>query len=81
MTTGQTVTIKLSEEAEPNKAYPWEGIEVPVKIIGEYQKFFVGTVLPHRNPKGMGVSSPYNITIRKQDIEAGTLIITEEETK
>ena len=75
MLVGQTVKATLKDESLKG-AYPWEGATVPVKIIGEYPKFFVGTVLPHRNPNGYGESKPYNITIDKHDIKSGRIKIS-----
>ena len=71
--TGQTIKAKL--KAGHSDRYPWNGMEVPVKITGEYPTFLVGTVLPHRNPKGWGMSTPYGITIHKHDIYSGEMII------
>ena len=71
--TGQTVKVKL--KAGTSDRYPWNGMEVPVKIVSEYPCFLLGLVLPHRNPKGWGMSAPYQITIHKHDIFIGEMII------
>ena len=71
--TGTTVKVKL--KAGNSDAYPWQGLEVPVKIIGEYPYFLLGLVLPHRAPNGWGESTPYRITLHKHDIYSGEMII------
>jgi hypothetical protein len=71
--TGETVKAKLRQG--DSDSYPWQGIEVPVLITGEYENYLVGTVLPHHAPHGFGLSHPYPITISKHDIETGEMII------
>ena len=73
---GKIVHVRL-EDKELSSAYPWEGAVVPVKIIGIYPRFIVGTVLPHKNPKGFRESSPYNITISNYDLKTKRIIIME----
>lgn len=71
--TGQTVKVKLKKGN--SDAYPWEGMEVPVRITAEYPTYLCGTVLPHRNPKGLGSSREYPVTISKHDIFTGEMIV------
>ena len=71
--TGQTVKVK--HKKSDTDAYPWQGIAVPVLVTGEYEKFLVGEVLPHYAPNGFGLSRPYPITICKNDIFCGEIII------
>ena len=52
-----------------------KGIRVDVKVTGNYRSFITCTVLPHKNPKGFLNSSPYNITIDKNDIENRIIIV------
>lgn len=54
--------------------FPFEGLEVPVLVNGEYTEFLDCTVLPHR-VFGRGFSRPYPITIDKFDIFKGIVII------
>lgn len=75
MLLGKTLNVRLKDE-KLEQAYPWRGATVPVNLIGVYPYFLVGTVLPHRNPKGYGESHPYNITISRQDLIAKRIIIT-----
>ena len=71
--TGETVKVKFKRG--DSDAYPWQGITVPVLITGEFENFLVGEVLPHYAPNGFGLSVPYPITINKQDIMIGEMII------
>ena len=73
---GAIIHIRL-EDKDLAAAYPWEGATVPVKIIGVYPRYIVGTVLPHKNPKGFRKSSPYNITISRHDLKTKRIIIME----
>ena len=68
-------TIKARLKSGNNDRYNWNGTEVPIKILGEYPTFLAGMVLPHKNPKGWGMSTPYRITIHKHDIYSGEMII------
>lgn len=68
-------TIKVKFKKGDSDAYPWQGMTVPVRIIGEYDAFLVGEVLPHLAPNGFGLSHPYTITIDKHDIQIGEMII------
>jgi hypothetical protein len=71
--TGKTVTAELKNGSSDR--YPWQGKAVPVLITGEYQKFLIGEVLPHRSPNGFGLSHPYPVTICKHDIQIGEMIL------
>ena len=71
---GQTIHARLNEETLTS-IYPWEAATVPVKIIGVYPKFIVGTVLPHKNPKGFRKSGPYNVTISNYDLKTKRIVI------
>ena len=71
--TGKTVKVKF--RGGDSDAYPWQNMEVPVLITGEYENFLVGEVLPHYAPHGSGLSHPYPITICKHDIQIGEMII------
>ena len=54
----------------------WTDIFVPVRIDKAYERFFVGTVLPHINPKeSFGMSKPYPMSIDKYDIQNGNVYI------
>ena len=45
-------------------------VYIPVKVIKEYEHFWVCEVLPHENPKhSWGISHPYIMTIAKFDLE------------
>lgn len=44
---------------------------IPCRIIDERQNFFVCEVLPHKNPKGWGISEPYRMTINKFSLDHG----------
>ena len=68
-------TVKVKDRLIKGGAYPWEGCEVPVLITAEYPSFLLGTVLPHRNPRGFGTSRPYPITIDKHEIYIGNMIL------
>ena len=70
---GQTVRVRSRNEKTDRNS--WNGMEVPVKITAEHPAFLRGTVMPHRNPYGMGISKPYPITITKHDIYTGEMII------
>ena len=70
---GQTVRVK--EKSTVGSPYPWGGFEVPVLITAEYPAYLMGTVMPHRNPMGLGISHPYPVTINKFDIHIGNLIV------
>ena len=70
---GQTVMVK--EKSKAGSPYPWNGHEVPVQITAEYPSYLLGTVMPHRNQKGLSASRPYPVTIDKFDIHSGKLII------
>ena len=49
-------------------------VYIPVKVIKEYEYFWVCAVLPHYNPKhSWGLSHPYNMTIAKFDLEHGNV--------
>ena len=69
--TGQTVQMIQ----KGNGSNPWKGCLVPVQITGEYPTYLTGTVLPHNNPDGWGVSSPYQITIDKHSLLTGDVVI------
>lgn len=71
--TGQTVRVR--QKSWQGSPYPWGKMEVPVKITAEYPRFLCGTVMPHRNPFGLGESIPYPITINKHDVFIGEMII------
>ena len=71
---GQTVMAKAT--GNQRDCYPWEGAAVPVKIMAEYHNFLVGIVLPHKNPKGMGQSKEYRITLDKFDLETGSMVLS-----
>ena len=71
---GETIDVTVTDRSLVS-AYPWEKITVPVKITGEYEAFFVGTVQPHRNPGGFGISHPYTVTISKFHIRSGAVIL------
>lgn len=50
-------------------------IYLPLVVLHEYKRYFVCTVLPHRNPySSFGLSSPYPMTISKIDLELGEII-------
>lgn len=70
---GQTVKARIKKGN--SDVYPWDGMEVPVRIDREYPTYLLGTVLSHRNPKGFGPSHEYPITIDKFDIYTGEMII------
>lgn len=55
--------------------YPWGDIEVSVRVEAEYPTFILVTVLPHRSPKGFGMSKPYRITFHKHDIMHGDILL------
>lgn len=39
---------------------------LPIKVLAEYEYFFLAEVLPHINPKqSWGISKPYRVTIDK----------------
>ena len=72
MKVGQQYTVRLKDKSLAH-AYPWEGIAVPVKVIGEYEFFYLATVLPHRNERG-SMSKPYNVTFSKQQLKEQAFI-------
>ena len=57
------------------------GISTHIKVISDCGSFIVATVLPHKNPKGMGLSTPYNITLDKVEIDNGTYMVVEGKTE
>ena len=59
----------------PPDAYVWGDVFIPVLIEEEYPRFFVGTVLPHKNAHGSGESHPYRITLNKFDVDARNMVI------
>lgn len=71
--TGETVMVRF--KGGDSDVYPWQNREVPVLVVNEYETFLTVTVLPHRAPKGYGLSKPYPRTIHKHDILIGELII------
>ena len=70
---GETYMIFSEKEPVFYYHYPFatDKLTVPVRIEAEYPKWFLGTVLPHFNPRGYGPSRPYRITITKNDINIG----------
>lgn len=71
--TGETVMVKFKDG--DSAVYPWQGREVPVLVVNEYETFLTVMVLPHRALKGYRISKPYPRTILKHDILIGELII------
>ena len=59
-----------------NGGYPFGRGKIPVKILGEYEHFWLAKVLPHRNIRGL-MSRPYNITMHKKDVKSGIFSIAE----
>lgn len=50
----------------------FDDVWLPVKVIQEYEYFWVCRVLPHRNPKhSWGISRPYIMTIDKFNLKCG----------
>lgn len=76
MTVGQTVRVALKDSSLSHE-YPWCGMAVPVEIVGEYEYYYLGRVLPHKNPQGFSTSSPYNVTLGKEYIKQGAFMIQE----
>ena len=65
---GEEVSIQLSDP--PTKLSDLvRGVWLPVRIIDEYEKFYVCLILPHHNPVlCWGISKPYKICISKTAI-------------
>lgn len=51
---------------------------LPVRVIGEYDRFFTVEIRPHYTP-GIGYSVPYYTTVFKNDIENGQVRLSESE--
>lgn len=52
----------------------FDNVWLPLKVIQEYEYFWVCEVLPHKNPKHCwGISRPYNMTIGKFDLQCGNV--------
>lgn len=82
MKVGDVVEVWAQPETVHNARYAFSPfkISVPVKILEEYPRWYLGLVLPHVNPSGFGREShPYRITIPKHDIETGVVTIKERE--
>lgn len=72
--------MKCTVTREAGEGYPFAQYDapVPVKVIGEYQKFIVCEVLPHiaNTTQIFGESKPYRITISKFDLMKGAVKLT-----
>lgn len=80
MKVGDVVEVWAQPETVHNARYVFSPfkISVPVKILEEYPRWYLGLVLPHVNPSGFGRESmPYRITIPKFDIATGFVEIKE----
>ena len=68
---GQELEVQLTDPP-PKLSELIRGVWLPVKIIGEYQWFFIAEVLPHINPiLSWGMSRPYRLSLGKFDIMRG----------
>ena len=56
-------------------AYAFDGMYLPITIIAEYPKWWLAEVLPHKNPRGHGLSSPYRMTMYKWDVDKGFVVV------
>lgn len=55
----------------------WGETYIPIYIEKEYPKFFLCTVLEHKNPSGqnMGISKPYPMTIDKHNLKRKEVLV------
>lgn len=70
---GQTIRVK--RKSGESDAYPWGYAEQMLRVDKETPYFLSCTVLPHKNPHGFGMSTPYRTTLHKHDIQIGEFII------
>ncbi len=68
-------TVKLKRKAGESDAYPWGYAEQTVKILAEYPLYLIAVILPHRHPRGFGISHPYRVCISKHDLKTGEMLI------
>ena len=68
------MTCKANFKTNPDY-HVFGDVFIPVKIIAEYPKWWLTEVIPHKNPHGQGISSPYKMTLNKWDVEKGFIII------
>lgn len=62
---GQFVEV-LFTDPPPKLSELIRDVWLPVKILAEYEYFFLAEVMPHTNPKqSWGISKPYRVTIDK----------------
>lgn len=64
---GDVVTILWNDAPDME----WDGVPLPVYITAVYPRFYVGKVLPHRNPNGFDISKPYPITLDRIGLQVG----------
>lgn len=62
---GQQVEV-LFTDPPPKLSELIRNVWLPIKILAEYEYFFLAEVLPHINPKqSWGISKPYRVTLDK----------------
>lgn len=78
---GKTIIVSKKKKKEPSfnetadSSDPWSYGPQEAKVIAETPYFIVVTILPHYNPHGLGLSSPYSTSLHKHDIMTGDAII------
>ena len=56
----------------------FDNVFLPIKVLKEYDNWFLCEVIPHRNPRhSYGISKPYKVTIDKYDLSHGVVVVKE----
>jgi hypothetical protein len=71
---GDVVTLQRTKDQ--HNGYPARDLPVPARIIADYPNFLVVIILPHKNPEGLYMSSPYKVTVDKHELRLGVMKIT-----
>lgn len=73
---GQVIKVKKKHPASlESKTDPWAYAQQSMRVEMETPYFLSCTVLPHRHPLGLSMSTPYRVTLHKHDIQSGEIII------
>ena len=72
---GEVINVQLIDP--PTKLSELiRGVWLPVRILQEYEKFFLCEVLPHHNPiLSWGLSKPYKLCLNKMAIKLNEIKI------
>lgn len=68
------MTLEARFENAPDSV--WYNYFIPIRIEKEFPTWFLCTVLPHvsKDPRKMGMSSPYRMTINKHSLRVGEVV-------